>query len=94
MTRDTARFSVGKCPSKMHRNSTARFRLLSREVSTYPPQNVDHSTLRQELLNKVWYRAKADDLSLHSVDDDGHVISDSPIKRSLNSGTSRTPDVR
>ena len=40
-----------------------------------------------------WYRGKADDLSLHSVDDDGHVISDSPIKGSLNSGTSRTPDV-
>ena len=40
----------------------------------------------------LWYRGKADDLSLHS-DDDGHAISDSPIKGSLNSGTSRTPDV-
>ena len=41
----------------------------------------------------IWYRGTADDLSLHSVNDDGHVISDSPIKGSLNSGTSRTPDV-
>ena len=35
---------------------------------------------------------KADDLSLHSVDDDGDVISDSPIKGSLNSGTSRNTE--
>ena len=41
----------------------------------------------------VWYRGKADDLSLHSVDDDGHVIPTVPPKGSLNSGTSRTPDV-
>ena len=74
MSRNTARFSVGKCPLnaawlKLGRNLTRQCWLLSGLV-----------------------QRKTDDLSLHSVEDDGHVISDSPIKGSLNSGTSHNTE--
>ena len=82
-----ARFSVGKSPLKCTETRQHGVDCCLVRFPPCQPQNVDHSTLRQALLNKVRYRGKADDLWLHSVDDDGHVISNSHIKGSLNSGT-------